>query len=125
MTFGKIIRLNESNVRCPICHEFFVKKYDERTHQFILACDTPLSCKHAIAVGDPFIGKWDMAHAKAGKIECVACGLDTHTRYFATSTGYVKVYCAKKGCGAVFSNAEPDRDKTKVAATPDKLGTLQ
>lgn len=121
---GKIIRLNDSAVRCPLCHEFFVKKYDPTRNIFILACDTPLTCKIAIALSDPMIGKWDMAHAAAGKVPCVICD-DTNTRYFCTSTGFVKMVCIKKGCGATMSNALPDRDKKTIVATPEKPSTLQ
>lgn len=116
---GKIIRLNDSNVRCPLCHGFFQKKYDEARHQFILACDVDMI---AIAVGDPFIGKWDLAHARAGVIECPNC--NAAMRFFCTSTGFVKSKCVKKKCGCTVSNSEPDRTEHNIA-TPDKPSVLQ
>ena len=129
---SKIVRLNESAVRCPLCHEFFVKKYDSKSNQFILACDSPMTCGIAIAIGDPFIGLWDKAlERSAEKIECVRCNANM-TRYFCTATGFIKVVCVRKKMGklsvgytfcSAVSNAEPDREANDK--TPDNLGVLQ
>lgn len=105
---GKILRLGEQPIRCPLCLKFMQKKYDGARHIFILACDND---RVAIAVDDPFVGKWEAAleREKGGKIPCPVCGTDT--RYFCTSTGYMKAKCPKKGCGASLATAEPDRPR--------------
>lgn len=120
-----IIRLSsagEKIPRCPLCHEFFEKMYDGIRKIFVYACHND---KVAIACGDPFVGRWDQAlENSGGKIECPACNAEM--RYFATSTGFMKAKCPKKGCGATVGNAEPDRDKKQIViATPETPGVLQ
>ena len=107
--------------RCPLCHEWMVKKFDPTRQIFIFACDTPGSCRIAIQVDDPFVGRWDQALAATGSIPCPnpRCpgAPDAPMRYFATKVGFMKGYCPR--CKATISNKEPDR-KTD---TPDKFYT--
>lgn len=117
---GKIIRLNETTVRCPLCQDFMLRKYDSERSCFIYACETD---RVACRTDDPFVGKWDAAHAAAGIIECPNC--NASMRWFGTSTGYMKAVCVKKKCGATISAAEPDRDLGVEVATPEKMGEVQ
>lgn len=124
------MRFNSLNLggkapRCPLCHEFMDKKFDPTRGFFIFACDTVGSCKIALRVDDPFIGRWDEALHKTTEgagIPCPRPECGRPVRYFATSTGFVKIACPK--CKATMSNAEPDRDKNRVT-TPDAPGALQ
>jgi hypothetical protein len=118
---GKIIRLTGRVPRCPLCHDMMEKSYVVERRIFVYKCDKDLV---AISCDDPFVNRWDEAHAKAGKIECPVCNA-TDTRYFCTSTGFMKMKCVKKSCGATLSNAEPDRDKKTITATPENPGLLQ
>ena len=100
--------------RCPLCHEWMVKKFESNRGFFIWACDTPISCRVALRVDDPLIGHWDRAfaqvEAESGKIPCPnPRGCDGRVRYFATSAPFSKVYCPK--CGATLAMGEPDRFK--------------
>lgn len=106
MNLGKVLRMGRKAPYCPLCKELMVEKYESLRHIFIYACDKDAV---AIAVDDPFVGKWDAAHEKAGKIECPACNADMV--FFCTSTGFMKAKCPKKKCGCTVSSAEPDRNK--------------
>lgn len=103
---GKVLRLNKTAPFCPLCEKRMVEKYEELRHIFIYACDTDLI---AIAVDDPFVGKWDAAAEKAGIVECPAC--NANMKFFCTSTGFMKSKCPKKKCGCTMSTAEPERNK--------------
>ena len=84
----------------------------EERQLLVYKCDTPLSCRHAIRVDDPFVGNWAKALEKIGKIPCNVCG--GPTRYFATMVGYMKAVCwkgGKVGCGKMEMK-EPDRGTT-------------
>lgn len=100
---GKIHRFSDSNVRCPLCLGFFEKMYDGIRRIFIYACHKD---QIAIACNDPFVGKWERA-TKGSSIPCPNCNADM--RFFATSTGFMKANCYKKGCYASISKTEPDR----------------
>lgn len=119
MNLGKIMRLGKAAPRCPLCHKQMIQRYDEVKHMFVYTCHDD---RVDIAVDDPFVGRWEEALQRAGKIECPNCNADM--RYFATSTGFMKAKCVKKGCGATLSNMEPDRTENRIAS-PDKPGTVQ
>lgn len=76
-------------------------------------------CRITIACNDPFVGRWDEVYAKAGKEPCPACGEDM--RFFATSTGYIKLQCPMKKCAAAIETGEPDRE---TAGDPEAPGLV-
>jgi len=117
--WGRALALGGKVPRCPLCHEWMVKKYEPNRGFFIFACDTTGSCKIACRIDDPFIGRWEEALEKEGGILCPRPGCEAFMRLFATGTGFVKSFCPK--CRATLSNAQPDRDKEGGApiASPD------
>lgn len=115
-------------VECPLCHD----NANAREHKMELKYEPVrlfnvfLCSKYKVAIrqDDPFVGRWDEALEKAGKIDCPNCNAEM--RYFATSTGFMKAVCPKKSCGATLHNGEPDRKAFEMPeATPDKPSTLQ
>lgn len=120
---GQRLNLGGKAPRCPLCHEFMVKKWEPNRGFFIFACDTPGSCGIACRVDDPFINKWEQALEKAGGVLCPRPTCERPMRYFATQAGFVKTFCPK--CKATVDNSEPDRDKESTAYTPENPGTMQ
>jgi hypothetical protein len=94
-----------------------VEKYESLRHIFIYACDQDAI---ALAVDDPFVGKWDAALDKAGAIECPVC--NANMKFFCTSAGFARAKCPKKSCGAVLDMSQPDRDK-KAQVVPVIVGS--
>ena len=128
---SKRLNLGGAAPRCPLCvnnertrEHFMEKKYTEHYGGcFIFVCEV---YKVAIRVDDPFVGKWEAAYAKAGKIACPNC--DADMRYFCTSVGFMKAVCPKKSCGASLANAQKDRHDhggPNEVASPDAPGLLQ
>lgn len=108
-------------VECPLCLKPFERRLNVARKVEFWACDKD---RIAIRVDDPFINRWDQAVAAAGGVECPLC--NAKMRYFATSTGFMKAVCPKKGCGAQLQNVEADRGAQDVqVATPENPGTLQ
>ena len=107
---------------CPLCKKPFTGDVRMLTKPPIRlwVCHTD---KIAIRQDDPFVGKWDQAHAQSGgKILCPNCNAEM--RYFSTATGFMKAKCPKTVCGCVISNMEPDREEHRIA-TPEKPSLLQ
>lgn len=131
-TRGKILsRLEESRVRCPLCHGRFEKMVDFRSPlhpQEVLICH---ACKVGINVKDPFVGQWERglgADGNAKPIPCPRC--ESPMRFFCTSTGYWRAECwatisvgakGRRKCGATLSAAQPDR-KPGVTVAPREDG---
>lgn len=107
--------------RCPLCHEWMEREWVAQRCCFVFACAKD---RVAIRVDDPFVGRWEVALDKTGMIVCPRPGCETKMRYFATSVGFMKAVCPKKGCGATISNSEPDRLKD-IVYTPEAPGALQ
>lgn len=105
--------------RCPLCvnnanatEHFMERHFVEARGVIVFKCDR---YRVAIRVDDPFVGRWEQAlsnvgHAegdKQGVLPCPNCGAEM--RFFATSVGYIKGACPKKGCGATMSSGESER----------------
>lgn len=104
---------------CPLCLERM-----RRTTKMVgtelfsaFVCDTD---RIGLKTTDPYVGHWEQAHEKTGKIPCPMCNADM--RYFCTSTGYMKAKCPKKSCGATVHTEEPDRRDKGQGANPYKPG---
>lgn len=113
--------------RCPLCEGWMEKKFEPARGFFIFACDVD---KIACRVDDPFVGRWDQAlesseKATGGRLECPNPGCSGRVRYFATSTGFARIKCAK--CGATATMSEPDRktDTPDKVYTPEAPGVVQ
>jgi hypothetical protein len=123
MTFatrGKgLHRLDDSKVRCPLCHVHMEERWDQHRKMRVLVCHND---RVAIAKSDPFVGKWEEG-LKGDKVPCPAC--DGPMRFFCTSTGYVKARCTAKGCGAEIASAQPDRPLGATVIPPASKGEGQ
>lgn len=118
-TFAKL-NLGGKAPRCPLCHSWMEKKWEPNRGFFIFACDTPGSCKIAIRVDDPFVGKWDAALEKVeGGVPCPNEQCQRPMRFFCTSADFMKGYCPK--CKATISNAAPDRDRAEPTEAREEL----
>lgn len=114
---GQILRLSgagEKFPRCRLCRGFFEKHYDEERKVFIYACRVD---KVAIRLDDVLLrpGALERLEADLRKgedtkelFDCGNCRAAIR-RFFATSTGYMKFKCTKKGCGMTAELKEPDR----------------
>lgn len=115
---SKILRLSgagEKFPRCKLCYNFFEKHYDEEREVFIYACRLD---RIAIRLDDVLLrpGALERLEADLRKAEDTKelfdCGnCRANTRFFATSTGFMKWKCTKKGCGLTTELKEPDREK--------------
>ncbi len=118
---ARIFRGSDKSVRCPLCHGFFDKRYDEARRVFVLLCERD---KIGIRCDDPFVGTWDQAYAAGEKIMCHAC--NSEMRYFATSKGFIKTKCPKPKCAATQTLSEVQADQDVPTETaPDAPGELQ
>ncbi len=104
---SKIIRLNDSPIRCPLCHEFLEKSYDDARRVFILHCRKD---NVGIRCDDPLAGRWEEARSRVdpADLECPNC--NAAMRFFATSVGHMKMVCPKKTCRAAMEFKEVDRE---------------
>lgn len=118
--------------RCPLCYNQMVKKWDSARELFIFTCDTPISCRIAVRVDDPFVNRWEEALDVSTGGESIPCpnprcpgAPDAPMRYFATMVGFMKAYCPR--CDAVISNKEPDRKEVSPDKyyAPDAPGSVQ
>lgn len=118
---SQIFRLNDSPIRCPLCHDFFVKKYDDARRVFILACDNE---KIAIRCDDPFVNRWEEAKSRVDPhdLDCPNC--NATMRFFATSTGYMRMICPKKSCKMGMEVKEIDRE-TPITEGEGTKGLIQ
>jgi len=90
------------NPRCPLCLKPFTDFYDRSRKMMVLVCHLD---HIAIDPNDIMVGRWEELYAaQDSKIECIYCNADT--RYFCTSTGYWKVKCIQKKCGATMSSVQ-------------------
>lgn len=120
-----LVNLGGKVPTCPLCLNKMVRAYEASRHIYVYACHID---KVAIHVNDPFVNNWDQAYENAMKsrgvkIECPVCNAEM--RYFATSTGFMKAKCPKKGCGATVHTSEPDRRASDSKTTPGKPGVVQ
>lgn len=107
--------------RCPLCinnanakEHVMERHYVEARHLIVFKCDR---YQVAIRVDDPFVGRWEQAlanvgHAEGGTPGAILCPVptcQTPMRFFATSVGYMKAACPKKGCGATTAAGEVGR----------------
>lgn len=105
-----LIFAERSDVRCPLCQEYFDKRYDvarsnfAKRKIFVLVCHTD---KVGILEMDPHVGQWEAALV-GNKIACPAC--DTDMRFFCTSAPFVKAKCPKKDCGATITSVSPKKE---------------
>ena len=119
--------------RCPLCHEWMKKEWEAVRGFFVFACHLD---KIAIRVDDPFVGRWDQAQHESdaravregGKpMECpafAARGCPGKPRFFATSTGFMKIKCPKCSAEMSATNIEDHEDKVETI-TPEAPGALQ
>lgn len=136
---------------CPLC----IKNANATEHKLerhfvaergllVFKCDR---YKVAIRVDDPFVGLWEKVLGRMDPetlegLKCPVPSCRTPMRYFATSVGYMKAACPKKGCGATIASSEVERtplEKSLLEAaesgegqigvdkvyTPEKPGSLQ
>lgn len=136
---------------CPLClkndnatEHKMERHYVEERKLIVFKCDR---WRVAIRVDDPFVGLWEKVldrmdpETKDG-LRCPMPSCRTPMRYFATSVGFMKAVCPKKGCGAAIAASEAERkpiEKSLLEAaeagegtpgvdkvyTPEKPGTLQ
>lgn len=136
---------------CPLC----IKNANAKEHKMerhfaeargvvVFKCDR---YKVAIRVDDPFVGMWEkvldrMDPETLEGLKCPVPSCRTPMRYFATSIGYMKAACPKKGCGAAIASGEVrakpvEKSLLEAAAsgegevgvdkvyTPEKPGSVQ
>lgn len=92
-------------VTCPLCLKKMRSEYVPEHKIYIFHC---LIDGVKIAAMDPMVGKWDKFQHEGGEIPCMRC--NANMRVFATSVGYVKAKCYKKGCGASMASGTPEED---------------
>lgn len=114
---------------CPLCGKLMERYWESQRQIFVWRCyvpGNPMSCKIAIRVDDPFIGRWEEAYDNATDkkgIECPREACQRKMRYFATSTGFMKARCPK--CGASVANGGIPGEGTIEDTTPEKPGRVQ
>ncbi len=107
--FNKIM---QKPPRCPLCLKPMENAFDTVRRINILVCHRD---EIAIAVTDPLVGRWE---EKREKIPCPSCNADM--RIFATSVGFMKAKCPKKGCGCTVKGMNVSAD-TKTMAPALKI----
>jgi len=103
--------------RCPLCLKPMENAYDSVRKVNILVCHRD---EIAIAVTDPLVGKWE---EKREKIPCPNCNADM--RIFATSVGFMKAKCPKKGCGCTVKGMNVSADTKTMAPALKSDGVVQ
>jgi len=125
------LRLDIKTPKCPLCHKQMERELRLKRGIYVFACHTPGTCGIAIAVDDPFVGKWEAVLDKTTKGAGIPCPMAEtkrackgKMRYFATRTGYMKAVCPESKCGAKVANMVRDRAKDEVY-TPEAPSVVQ
>ena len=96
---------------CPLCQKKMEKKFIFERNKWVYCCFRTLMCHIAIAIDDPFVGKWEQLNELNGHVPCPRGGCGENMRYFSTSTGAMKAVCPRKTCGASITNINVDKQE--------------
>jgi hypothetical protein len=128
-------RLDVKTPRCPLCHREMTRELRLKHGIYVFECTEPGpmgACRIAIAVDDPFVGRWEEALERATGGKGINCPMLESSRacpgkmrYFATRTGYMKAMCPVPGCHATMSNGGRRKEGTVENVTPEKPGIVQ